>query len=60
MEIDAGEKSCYLLLTFICVMMEVHWRSKFVGKVTKNLSFLKKWHKTISHDEFDCTYNFKQ
>jgi len=42
MEIVAGEKSCYLLLTFVCLKMEVHWRSKPIGKVPKNLPFLKK------------------
>ena len=42
MEIVAGEKSCYLLLTFVCLKMEVHWRSKPIGKVPKNLPFLTK------------------
>lgn len=42
MEIVAGEKSCYLLLAFVCLKMEVHWRSKPIGKVPKNLPFLKK------------------
>lgn len=42
MEIVAGEKSCYLLLAFVCLKMEVHWRSKPIGKVPNNLPFLKK------------------
>lgn len=42
MEILAGEVSCYTLLAFVCVKMEVHWRSKPIGKVPKNLPFLKK------------------
>jgi len=42
MEILAGERSCYTLLAFICLKMEVHWRSKPIGKVPENLPFLKK------------------
>lgn len=42
MEILAGERSCYLLLTFVCLKMEVHWRSKPIGKVPENLPSLKK------------------
>jgi len=42
MEILAGERSCYTLLAFICLKMEVHWRSKPIGKVAKNLPFLRK------------------
>jgi len=42
MEILAGERSCYLLLAFVCLKMEVHWRSKPIGKVPENLPFLKK------------------
>lgn len=41
MEIMAGERSCYTLLTFVCLKMEVHWRSKPIGKVAKNLPFFK-------------------
>lgn len=41
MEIVAGEASCYLLLAFICLKMELHWRSNPVGKVRANLPFYK-------------------
>ena len=42
MEILAGERSCYTLLAFICLKMELKWRSKPIGKVAKNLPFFKK------------------
>jgi putative transposase len=42
MEILAGEQSCYTLLAFICLKMELHWKSSPLGKVTKNLPFYKK------------------
>jgi len=42
MEIVAGERSCYMLLAFVCLKMEVHWRSKPIGKVPENLPFLKR------------------
>jgi len=41
MEILAGERSCYTLLAFISLKMEMHWRSNPVGKVLKNLPFFK-------------------
>jgi len=41
MEIVAGEKSCYTLLSFVCLKMELTWRSKPIGKVPTNLPFLK-------------------
>ena len=41
MEIVAGEGSCYTLLAFVCLKMEVHWKSKPIGKVAKNLPFFK-------------------
>ena len=41
MEIVAGERACYTLLTFICLKMELHWRSNPIGKVHRNLSFFK-------------------
>lgn len=41
MEIIAGEKACYSLLAFICLKMELHWRSNPVGKVCNNLPFFK-------------------
>ena len=42
MEILAGERSCYTLLAFVCLKMEVHWRMKPIGKVPENLPSLKK------------------
>ena len=39
MEILAGEAACYRILAFICLKMELHWRSNPVGKVRKNLPF---------------------
>ena len=42
MEILAGERSCYLLLAFVCLKMEMSWRSKPIGKVPQNLPFLKR------------------
>jgi len=41
MEIVAGENACYSLLAFICLKMELHWRSNPIGKVRNNLPFLK-------------------
>jgi len=42
MEILAGESSCYMLLAFVCLKMEVHWRSKPIGNVAENLPFFKR------------------
>lgn len=42
MEIVAGERSCYTLLAFVSLKMEMHWRSKPIGKVPINLPFFKK------------------
>ena len=36
MEILAGEQSCYTLLAFIALKMELYWRSNPLGKVLKN------------------------
>ena len=41
MEIVAGEFSCYRLLAFISLKMELHWRANPVGKVRLNLPFFK-------------------
>ena len=41
MEILAGEQACYRILAFICIKMELHWRSNPVGRVRKNLPFFK-------------------
>lgn len=43
MEIVAGEEACYRLLAFICLKMEVHWRTTPVGKVPKNLPFFSQF-----------------
>jgi len=42
MEIVAGENACYTLLAFICLRMELHWRSNPLGKVRHNLPFFQK------------------
>ena len=41
MEIVAGEQACYLLLAFVCLRMELHWRSNPIGKARNKLPFLK-------------------
>ena len=41
MEIVAGERSCYTLLAFVCLKMELHWRSKPIAKVAPNLPFIR-------------------
>lgn len=41
MEIINRETACYRLLSFISLRMELHWRSNPIGKVRKNLPFLK-------------------
>jgi putative transposase len=41
MEIVAGEQTCYALLAFISLKMELSWSSSPVGKVRKNLPLLK-------------------
>jgi putative transposase len=41
MEILAGERSCYTLLAFVCLKMELNWRSKPIGKVAGNLPFIR-------------------
>lgn len=48
MEILAGERSCYTLLTFVCLKMEIHWRSKPIGNVAANLPFMK----NMAHNNF--------
>jgi len=42
MEIVAGERSCYTLLAFIALKMELHWRSNPLGKTRKNLPIWNK------------------
>ena len=41
MEIVAGEKSCYNLLAFVALKMELHWKSTPIGKANANLPFYK-------------------
>lgn len=41
MEIVAGENSCYKLLAFISLKMELNWRANPVGKVRPNLPFFQ-------------------
>lgn len=41
MEILAGEISCYHLRAVIFLKMELQWRPNTVGKLRKNLPFLK-------------------
>jgi putative transposase len=41
MEIVAGEASCYRLLAFIALRMELSWRSNPIGKVRPNLPFFQ-------------------
>ena len=48
MEIVAGERACYTLLAFVCLKMELRWRSKPIGKVPNNLPSLKK----LAEDNF--------
>lgn len=48
MEILAGERSCYTLLSFICLKMELRWRSKPIGNVAANLPFFKR----LAEDNF--------
>jgi len=43
MEIMAGELSCYRLLAFISLRMELHWRANPVGKVRPNLPFFREF-----------------
>ncbi len=42
MEILAGERSCYTILAFVCLKMELQWKSKPIGKVPTNLPFFKR------------------
>jgi len=42
MEIVAGENACYMLLAFISLKMEIHWRSNPIGKMRQNLPFFKR------------------
>ncbi|MDD5451529.1 MAG: transposase [Desulfovibrionales bacterium] len=60
MEILAGESSCYRLLAFICLKMELQWRSNPIGKVRNNLPFLS-CHRQIRRGEKElANKNFTQ
>lgn len=41
MDIVAGETACYTLLAFICLGMEMHWKTNPIGKVRPNLPFFQ-------------------
>jgi len=41
MEIVAAENVCYMLLAFISLKMELHWKSNPTGRVRNNLPFFK-------------------
>ena len=55
MEIVAGENACYMLLAFISLKMELHWKSNPIGKVRNNLPFLKKMEDKKLHKIIDST-----
>jgi len=55
MEILAGEAACYRILAFICLKMELHWRSNPVGKVRKNLPFFKELPMKILNKNINTT-----
>jgi len=46
MEIVAGERACYTLLAFICLKMELHWRTYPMGKRVSNLPALQNLQQT--------------
>jgi len=43
MEILAGETSCYSLLAFISIKMEMSWMKTKIGKVRPDLPLYKKF-----------------
>jgi len=51
MEIVAGENACYMLLAFVSLKMEIHWKANPIGKVRKNLPFFR---------QLDSSENFTQ
>jgi hypothetical protein len=51
MEIVAGEYACYLLLEFIALKMEIHWKGNRIGKVRPNLPLYKKFTQLIGEGE---------
>ena len=42
MEIVAGENACYTMLAFICLKMEMHWKTSLIGGVRPNLPSFQK------------------
>jgi len=42
MDIADGENACYMLLAFVSIKMELHWKSNPVGKVRENLLFFER------------------
>jgi len=59
MEIVAGENACYMLLAFVSIKMELHWRSNLIGKVHNNLPFLQNWRSKNLHKIVDSTKAIK-
>jgi hypothetical protein len=41
MEIPAAERPCYTLPAFFGLKMGLNWRLKSIGKVARNLTFIK-------------------
>ena len=48
MELLAGEATCYRILAYVSLKMELNWRSKPLGKVRNNLPFFKE----LAYDKF--------
>jgi len=46
--------SCYRLLAFISLRMELHWRANPVGKVRPNLPFFKEFTQNNWHYHLFC------
>lgn len=57
MEIVVGERSCYTLLDFVSLKIELRWRSKPIGKAPNNLPSLKKLSEIVTHKIIDSTGN---
>jgi putative transposase len=56
MEILARERSCYTLLAFVYLKMQVPRRSKPIGNVAENLPFFKRLADTNSTYKIDGTW----
>ncbi|WP_435549821.1 hypothetical protein, partial [Desulfobacterium sp. N47] len=52
-----GENACYTLLAFICLKMELHWKSNPIGKVRENLPFFQKPADKNFTQKLDSTQN---